>query len=86
MLGKIKEFIKSEDGYTVESLTWTVVLGLGAGALFFGIYGSNRYLSSGIGDDVKDLMIPSSLPTATEQITEIQAGYTGAITGITIEQ
>lgn len=85
MFERIKKFLQSEDGYTVESLSWQIVLGLGAASLFFGIYVATRYLSSGIGDDVKDFMVPSSLPTATEYVSEIKAGYTGAITSLEIE-
>lgn len=86
MFERIKKFLQSEDGYTVESLSWQIVLGLGAASLFFGIYVATRYLSAGIGDDVKDFTVPSSLPTATEYVSEINAGYTGAITSLVIEE
>lgn len=85
MFERIKKFLQSEDGYTVESLSWQIVLGLGAASLFFGIYVGTRYLSAGIGDDVMDFMVPSSLPTATEEVAQINAGYTGAITSLEIE-
>lgn len=85
MFNKVKHFLKNEEGYTAESLTWTGVLGVGAATVCFGLYAANRFLSGGIGDDVKAIMTPSALPVATEQITELQAGYTGAITGMTVE-
>lgn len=85
MKRKIKKFLKSEEGYTAESLTWTGILGIGAATVCFGLYAANRFLSGGIGDDVKAIATPSSIPVATEQVTSMQAGYTGAVTGLTIE-
>ncbi|MBM7854932.1 hypothetical protein JOC37_001312 [Desulfohalotomaculum tongense] len=85
MIKKIKAFIKGEEGYTAESLAWTTVVGLGATGVCFGLYAASRYLSAGAVDDIKAIQTPSSLPSATEQITNLKAGYTGAITGIVIE-
>lgn len=85
MFEKAKKFLKSEEGYTAESVTWTGILGLGAATVCFGLYAANRYLSGGAVDDMKAIVTPSSIPTATEQVTSIQAGYTGAVTGMTIE-
>lgn len=83
---RIKNFVKAEEGYSVESLTWTAVLGLGSATMAFGIYGANRFQAGGIADDLKAVVTPSVLPTATEQVSQLNAGYTGAITGMTISQ
>ncbi|MGB9825540.1 MAG: hypothetical protein ACPLRU_02595 [Desulfofundulus sp.] len=84
MLARVKRFLKEEKGYTTESLVWTSVLGIGAATLAFGLYVASRFQAGGIGDDLKAIVTPSSLPTATEQVSQMKAGYTGAITGLTI--
>lgn len=86
MFRKIKRFMKSEKGYTVESLVWTSILGLGAATVAMGIYAADRYQSGGVVDDMKAIQTPSLLPTATESVAELQAGYTGAIIGMTVTQ
>lgn len=80
-----KRFLRSEEGYTAEALVWTSVLGIGAATLVFGLYAADRFQAGGIGDDMKAIVTPSSLPTASEQLGQVQAGYTGAITGLTIQ-
>lgn len=81
----INKFAKSEDGYTAESVTWIAVLGIGSATMLFGLYIADRYQGGGVGDDLKALKTPSSLPYGTEQIIQVNAGYSGAITGITIQ-
>lgn len=86
LLKSVKDFIKDEEGYTVESLVWTLVVGLGASAIAFGLMDANRFQGGGIRDDMKAIELPAQIPTATEQVTEMQAGYSGAVTGVTITQ
>ena len=86
MLNKVKNFLKAEEGYTAESLVWTSVLGIGAASVAFGLYAANRFQAGGVVDDMKAIQTVSSLPTATEQVSQMQAGYTGAIVGLTITQ
>jgi len=83
---RVKSFLKSEEGYTAESLIWTSVLGIGAASVAFGLYSANRFQAGGIGDDMKAIVTPSSTPTATEQVNAMQAGYTGAVVGLDITQ
>ena len=80
----VKGFIKSEKGYTAESLAWNTVVGLGAATIAFGIYAAARFNSGGIDADIQSLQTATSLPTATEQVSSVQAGYTGAVTGLVI--
>lgn len=85
MLEKAKNFLKSEEGYTAESLVWTSVLGIGAATVAFGLYAANRFQAGGIQADMKAIMTPTVLPDPQEQVTQIQAGYTGAVTGLNVE-
>lgn len=84
MKEKLLRFLRDEEGYTTESLVWTAVMGIGAASIGFGLYVANRFQAGGIADDMKAIATPSSLPTAQEQVTKLQAGYTGAVTGVTI--
>jgi hypothetical protein len=82
---RVKGFLKGEEGYTTETLVWGSVMGVGAATVAFGLYAAARFQGGGIGDDLKAVATPSALPKGTEQVTNLQAGYTGAITGITIQ-
>ncbi len=83
---KVVSFAKAEEGYIAESVTWTSILGLGAATIGFGLYGAFRFQSGGAIDDMKAIVTPGQLPTATEQVGTLNAGYTGAITGMEITQ
>ncbi len=85
MFKKVKDFLRSESGYTTEALVYSAVLGVGAATVAFGLYGANRFQGGGIVDDMKAINTPSSLPVATESVAGLDAGYTGVITGMTIE-
>lgn len=85
MFKKAKRFMKNEEGYTAESLAWNTVLGVGAATVCFGLYAANRFLAGGVGDDVKAIVTPSSIPVATESVSSMDAGYTGAIVGLNID-
>lgn len=82
MLDRVKRFLKGEEGYTAEALVWTSVMGIGAASIAFGLYTANRFQAGGIADDMRAIVTPGSLPSATEQVTQLQAGYTGAIVGV----
>lgn len=82
---RVVEFLKDESGYTVQALVWDIIAGLGASAVAFGLLGANRFQGGAVADDMKAIMTPSQLPDATEQITQLNAGYTGAITQMTVQ-
>lgn len=85
MVNRIKSFLKDESGYTVQALVWDIIAGLGASAVAFGLLAANRY-QGGVGaEDMKAIVTPSALPAADEQITELYAGYSGAITHMTVQ-
>ncbi len=83
---KVVSFAKAEEGYIAESVTWTSILGLGAATISFGLYGAFRFQSGGAIDDMKAIMTSAKLPTATESVNSLSAGYTGAITGMEITE
>lgn len=85
MLNRVKNFIKDESGYTVQALVWDIIAGLGASAVAFGLLGANRFQGGAGAEDMKAIVTPSQLPSATEQITELHAGYSGAITSMTVQ-
>ncbi len=85
MFKKAKRFIKSEKGYTAESLAWNTVVGLGAATIAFGIYAAARFNSGAINADIQSMQTATSLPTANETVSNLQSGYTGAVTGIVVE-
>lgn len=84
MFGKVKDFLKSEEGYTAESLVWTTIVGLGSASVCFGLLAADRFQGGAASDDMKRIATPSSLPMANENVTAIDAGYTGAVTGVTV--
>lgn len=85
MLNRVKNFVKDESGYTVQALVWDIIAGLGASAVAFGLLGANRFQGGAGTEDMKAIVTPSKLPSATEQITELHAGYSGAITSMTVQ-
>lgn len=85
MINHVKHFIKDESGYTVQALVWDIIAGLGASAVAFGLLGANRFQGGAGADDMRAIVTPSSLPGAEEQVSQMQAGYTGAITSITVQ-
>ncbi|MGI9951289.1 hypothetical protein V3F56_02915 [Moorellaceae bacterium AZ2] len=85
MLGRAVEFLKDESGYTVQALVWDIIAGLGGTAVAFAILGASRFQGGAGADDLRTIVTPSSLPGAQEQVTQVQAGYTGAVTAVTVE-
>lgn len=85
MVNRIKKFIKDESGYTVQALVWDIIAGLGASAVAFGLLSANRFQGGAGADDMRAIVTPSSLPGAEEQVSQMQAGYTGAITRINVQ-
>lgn len=86
MFNKAIKFVKDEEGYTVQALVWDIIAGLGASAVAFGMLGANRFQGGAGAEDIQAIVTPSALPSATEQISNLKAGYTGAITSMTLGQ
>ncbi|MGI9951288.1 hypothetical protein V3F56_02910 [Moorellaceae bacterium AZ2] len=82
---RIVRFLKDESGYTIQALVWDIIAGLGASAIAFGLLAANRIQGGAVADDMRAIITPSQLPDATEQITQLYAGYTGAITEMTVQ-
>lgn len=78
MFEKVKKFIKNEEGYTAESLSWTTVLGVGAATIGLGIYAAARIAGANIIADLSAIKTASSMPTVGEQLAGT-AGQTGAV-------
>lgn len=84
MFGKVRNFLKSEEGYTAESLIWTTIVGLGSASVCFGLLAADRFQGGAVSDDMKKIATPSVLPQANENVIGLSSGYTGAVTDITV--
>ena len=83
-LTRVKNFVKGEEGYTAQALIWTGVVGLGSAAVAFGLLSAERFQGGNAMADMKAITTPQTIPVPQEQITTFKAGYTGAITNISV--
>jgi len=55
MINRIRKFLASEEGFTVEYLVYVIVIGLGSAAILFGILVAIRHQGGVIIDGINSM-------------------------------